>query len=186
MSESSGDPSHDNAVQADAAHGTPEPESGQDVPVAAQAAEPPRSLTFRITRVTLLVVLVLAVCMTPVAWVQPWMLSIYLVPLALSVWVLRTCTVVDHDVITARTLRTTRIRWDEVQSFRLDQRRWLRAVLRDDAAAGRGKEVLLPAVRVRDLPRLAAMSGGRLPRFDATTQPDEEPDSPASDDGSGS
>jgi hypothetical protein len=170
-------------VQAD--EDTPETESGQAAADAQDAPQPPRSLTFRITRVTLLVVVVLAVCMTPVAWVQPWMLSIYLIPLVLVVWVLRARTTVDHDMITARTLRTTRIPWDDVQSFRLDQRRWLRAVLRDDATAGRGREVLLPAVRVRDLPRLAAMSGGRLPGFDTMPQRDEEAETPAADGDSG-
>lgn len=131
--------------------------------------ELPRSLTFRITRITLLVIFVLAICMTPVAWAAPWTLSLYLIPLVLIVWVLRARTVVTADAISARMLRTRRVPWSEVRSFRLDQRRWLRAVLRDDAEAGSTREVLLPAVRVRDLPRLAAMSGGRLPDLTATT-----------------
>jgi hypothetical protein len=189
VTESSGDPRQDSAVQADTTHDTPEPESGRagpdprDADHAEATPEPPESLTFRITPVTLLVVIVLAVCMTPVAWVQPWTPSIYVIPLALFAWVLRTRTVVDRDVITARTFRTTRVPWDSVQSFRVDQRRWLRAVLRDDATAGHGREVLLPAVRVRDLPRLAAMSGGRLPDFD--TERDETSGSPAANSDSG-
>lgn len=136
---------------------------------AGAAPEVPSPLTFRITPVTLLVVLVIAVCVTPVAWVRPWTLSIYLVPLLLAVWVLRSRTVVDTDRITARTmLKTTRIPWDQVQSFRLNERRWLRAVLASgetnsaSTSDKRAREVLLPAVRVRDLPRLATLSGGRL------------------------
>lgn len=154
MTESSGEPRQDGDTRADGA---------SDVP------ELPRSLTFRITRITLLVILVLAICMTPVAWAAPWTLSLYLIPLVLIVWVLRARTVVTTDAISARMLRTRRVSWSEVRSFRLDQRRWLRAVLRDDAGAGSPREVLLPAVRVRDLPRLAAMSGGRLPDLTATT-----------------
>jgi hypothetical protein len=152
------------------------------------ARESPSSLTFRITPVTLLVVILIAVCITPVAWVTPWTLSIYLVPLLLAVWVLRSRTVVDTDRITARTmLHTTRIPWDQVQSFRLNERRWLRAVLASDdvdsasTSDKRAREVLLPAVRVRDLPHLAALSGGRLSAPDVTRSApqQEQGDSPA-------
>jgi hypothetical protein len=131
----------------------------------------PSSLTFRITPVSLLVVFTVAVCVTPVAWARPWLLSLYLVPLLLLVWIVRVRTVVDADRITARTvLHSTGFPWEEIQSFRLDERRWLRAVLTS------GKEVRLPAVRVRDLPRVAAMSGGRLSDPSAQRSPDSPPE----------
>lgn len=129
--------------------------AGAEAPAAAGAV--PARLTFRITPISLLAVLTVAICVTPVAWYQPWLLLLYLLPAGLLVWIFRVRTVVTADSITATALARTRIPWDDVRSVKLDERRWVRAVLDS------GKEVLLPAVRVRDLPRLAAMSGGRLP-----------------------
>ena len=127
-------------------------------------------LTFRITRTALLAVAVLTLGVTPLAWARPWLLAAYLVPLVLLVWVLRLRTVVDSEALTTRTLLGgSRVGWDEVRSFRLDERRWLRAVLTS------GKQVLLPAVRVRDLPTLSSISGGRL--SDPTAQSPSESES---------
>lgn len=123
----------------------------------ADAAESVRSLTFRILPISLLTVLVVAVCMTPLAFAQPALLSLYLIPLLLGAWVLRARTVVTTEKITAYAVRRVDLDWDDVRRFRLDERRWLRAVLNS------GREVMLPAVRVRDLPNVAAMSGGRIP-----------------------
>ena len=132
-----------------------EASAGAEAPSGASAT--PARLTFRITPISLLAVLTVAICVTPVAWYQPWLLALYLLPAVLLGWVLRVRTVVTADSITATALRRTRIPWGDVRSVKLDERRWIRAVLDS------GKEVLLPAVRVRDLSRLAAMSGGRLP-----------------------
>lgn len=130
---------------------------GADAEASAGASAVPARLIFRITPISLLAVLTVAICVTPVAWYQPWLLLLYLLPAGLLVWIFRVRTVVTADSITATALGRTRIPWDDVRSVKLDERRWVRAVLDS------GKEVLLPAVRVRDLPRLAAMSGGRLP-----------------------
>ncbi|GAA4860862.1 PH domain-containing protein [Saccharopolyspora rosea] len=129
---------------------------------AEQAAETPRlpeSLTFRITPVALLAVLAVVVCATPVAATAGGpALLLYLVPLGLLVWILRTRTTVSPERVTVRTMfGGTRFTWDDVRALRLDEKRWIRAVLAS------GNEVALSAVRVRDLPRLSAMSGGRLP-----------------------
>lgn len=123
-----------------------------------QTRQPPASLTFRITPISLFAVITVAICVTPMAWVAAWLLSLYAIPVLLLVWVLRCRTVVDADQLSVRTmLRSTTVPWDEVRSLHLDERRWLRAVLVS------GKKIRLPSVRVRDLPRLSAMSGGRLP-----------------------
>lgn len=124
----------------------------------------PKSLTFRITPVALLAVLAITICATPLATTAgTWALLLYLIPLGLLVWILRTRTTVDAQQVVVRTaFGRAKFSWDDVASLRLDERRWLKAVLRC------GKEVQLPAVRVRDLPRVAAISGGRLP--DPTTQ----------------
>jgi hypothetical protein len=138
-----------------------EPDPADEAPHAEERQPAPRALpkrlTFRITRVTVLVVITIALCVTPLAWAGPWLLLTYLIPLLLLAGILRLRTVVDAEGITARSvLGSTRFGWDEVRSFHLDERHWVRAVL------GSGKEVRLPSVRVRDLPHLAAMSGGRL------------------------
>jgi hypothetical protein len=131
-------------------------------------------------------VLVIAVCVTPVAWTSPPLLALYVIPLALVVWVLRTRTVVDRERITAHTLfRTRRIAWEDVRSFRLDQHRWVRVILRTTQAGEQDKGLVLPTVRVRDLSRLAELSGGRLPDISAEpteAQPaTEEPDATEAD-----
>ncbi len=145
----------------------PETDSGEPQ----DGRQAPSTLTFRITRTSLLAVIVLTLCVTPLAWATPWLLLTYLVPLLLVVWVLRLRTVVDTEKLTTRTLLGgSRVPWDEVRSFRLDERRWLRATLIS------GKEVLLPAVRVRDLPTLSSMSGGRL--SDPTAESSDTPEPP--------
>lgn len=126
------------------------------------------AVAFRLPIVGLLGLLVLVVCVTPLAFAVPGLLVLYLIPVAVAAWLLRTRTVVDHDAVRVhRTLRTRVLRWDEVRGLRVDPRRWVRAVLDDDA------EVSLPAVRVRDLPRLSVASGGRIP--DPGTGPDTTP-----------
>ncbi|SEG61476.1 PH domain-containing protein [Saccharopolyspora kobensis] len=141
-----------------------QPENDQVADAPASSEQPkqpelPKSLTFRITPVSLLAVLAILVCATPLAWAAyPWGLLVYLIPLGLAWWILRTRTTVGQDQVKVRTaLGGDRFGWDEVTSLRLDEKRWLKAVLTS------GKEITLPAVRVRDLPRLSVMSGGRLP-----------------------
>lgn len=135
----------------------------------------PRSLTFQITRTTMLAVFVVAVCTTPIAFAQPFplLLPAFLIPAALAFALLRPRTVLDAEGVRTRLLfGETAFGWDELSSLRLDERRWLRAVLES------GKEVRLPAVRVRDLPHLALMSGGRVP------DPDSAADVPGASTGS--
>ena len=130
----------------------------------------PESLTFRILPIALIAVFTIAVCVTPVAFTHPAGLALFLIPLGLGIWVLRAKTVVGPDKITVRMLRRTEIDWNDVRQIRLNERRWLRAVLSS------GREVMLPAVRVRDLPRVAAMSGGRIPDPTANRADDTDQD----------
>jgi hypothetical protein len=116
-----------------------------------------------------LAALAVAACATPAALGAPWFFLIYLVPIGIVVWVLRTRTVVDSGTVTTRSLLTRRrVRWDEIASLHLRPNGKVAAVLTDDT------ELALHAVRVRDLPVLAAASGGRLPDPEAgaaTPQP---------------
>jgi hypothetical protein len=100
----------------------------------------------------------LVVCITPVAFAAPFLWLLYLVPVAIIVWTVRVRTTVDPDALTVRRiLGRRRVPWGEISSLRLAHHNRVRAVLND------GAELPLPAVHVRDLPQLAAVSGGRLP-----------------------
>ncbi|MGJ7906297.1 PH domain-containing protein [Actinopolyspora sp. H202] len=141
----------DTTTDREAEH-SPEGDSEQ-----AEHPELPSRLVFRITRVSLLVILVIAFCISPMAASLPPLSLLYLIPLGLIVWVVRTRTVVDESGITARTLTgATRMDWSDIRALRLHERHWVRAVTTSD------REVRLPALRVRDVPRLAVMSRGRI------------------------
>ncbi|MGY1847337.1 MULTISPECIES: PH domain-containing protein [unclassified Blastococcus] len=112
---------------------------------------------FRMNRSALLPVILLALGILPTALVSPWTLLLLLVPVAVAAWVLRTGVDVDDRGITARSLVGSRtVPWPELAGIRLGRRGELWLV------TTRSTEVRLPVLRVRDLPRLAAASGGRL------------------------
>jgi membrane protease YdiL (CAAX protease family) len=116
------------------------------------------TVTFRVPLTALLGVFGLIVCMTPVAFGAPGLQLLYLLPLILAFWVVRTRTVVGSETLTTyRIWGTRRIAWSDLVGLRVDDRSRIWAVLH------RGDEVRLPAVRARHLPVLAAISGGRLP-----------------------
>lgn len=112
----------------------------------------------RMSRVALVPVLVLAVCTLPVATAAWWGAPLLLVPLLVAVWVLRVGVDIGPAGITPRTLLPgATVPWDDVAGLRVgeDQELWL--------VRRTGTEVRLPVVRARDLPRLAAVSDGRIP-----------------------
>lgn len=126
-------------------------------------------VTFRIPRIGLLVVFAVIMCAIPAAFATvPGMQAVLVIPLAAGVWVVRNRTAADAErLVLRRTLSKQVLPWSEVASLRLRERSWVRAVRTD------GAEVTLPAVRLRHLPMLAAVSGGRLP------DPSAEPAEPA-------
>lgn len=100
----------------------------------------------------------LAVGATPVAFGAPLLWLVYLAPIGVVVWTLRVRTTVDAEAVTIRRIvGGRRVPWSQISSLRLSDRSRVSAVLSD------GAELPLPAVGVRDLPQLAAASGGRLP-----------------------
>jgi hypothetical protein len=121
--------------------------------------DPPNApAVFRISPLTVLAALAVAVCATPFASAAPLLWLVYLVPLVIIVRTLRLRTVVDADGVTVRRIRgRRRVPWSSISSLRLGDHARVSAVLTD------GSELPLPAVHVRDLPQLAAASGGRLP-----------------------
>jgi hypothetical protein len=118
---------------------------------------PAPTATFRIPLTALLGVFALAIGATPLALTVPGLQVLYVLPIGLAVWLLRTRTVASSDALVAhRMLRSRRLPWGEVDRLRVAERSWCRAVL------STGEEVTLPAVRARDLPVLAVVSGGRI------------------------
>lgn len=122
----------------------------------------PRAV-FRVSPLVVLFALAFALCATPVAFGAPYLWLVYLVPLGIIAWTLRTRTVIDAEGLRVRrVVGGHHVTWDAVTALRLDDRARVHAVLDG------GRELALPAVRVRDLPVLAAASGGRLPDPSAT------------------
>lgn len=113
---------------------------------------------FRVSPLVVLAALAFGVCATPVAFAAPFLWLVYLAPLAMIVRTVRVRTTADPDALTVRKIvGSRRVPWTQVSSLRLGDRARVSAVLTD------GAELPLPAVHVRDLPQLAAVSGGRLP-----------------------
>jgi hypothetical protein len=109
------------------------------------------------TRTALLPVALLALCVVPLATVRTWTLVLLLVPLAVALWVLRAGVDFADDGVTVRSLAGQRsVPWTEVAGIRVASpgALWL--------VTTRGTEIRLPVLRARDLPRLAALSGGRI------------------------
>jgi len=117
----------------------------------------PRAV-FRVSPLMVLFALALGVCAIPVAFGAPYLWLLYVVPVGIVVWTLRTRTVVDDQGMHVRRFVGGRhLSWDAVDGLRVDRRNTVHAVLTD------GGEVTLPAVHVRDLPAVGVASGGRLP-----------------------
>ena len=112
----------------------------------------------RMGRVALLPVVFLAVCVLPLAVAASWTLVFLLVPVLAAAYVLRVGVDVGDDGVTVRSVAGSRsVPWDDVAGIRVGERGdlWL--------VTARGTELRLPVLRARDLPRLAGVSGGRIP-----------------------
>ena len=113
--------------------------------------------SLRMSRTMLLPVVLFALCLLPVALLSPWALLVLLVPLLVALWVLRVGVTIGDDGIGVQSVIGRRhVPWRDVAGLRVDEqaRLWL-------VTTG-GTEIRLPVLRARDLPRLAALSGGRI------------------------
>jgi hypothetical protein len=109
------------------------------------------------SRTALLPVVLLAVCMLPLATVSIWTLLLLLVPAVIAAWVVRVgVDIGDDGLIVRSTLGQRRVPWTRIAGIRVAPRGELWLVTTERT------EVLLPVMRARDLPRLAALSGGRI------------------------
>jgi hypothetical protein len=111
----------------------------------------------RLNRIALVPVAFLALCAVPLATVSTWTLVVFLVPLAVAVWVLRSGLDIGDEGLTVHSLVGSRtVRWSELAGIRVADRGALWLVTTG------GTEVRMPCIRARDLPRLAELSGGRI------------------------
>jgi hypothetical protein len=110
------------------------------------------------SRTALLPVVVLAICVLPLANATPWLLLLWVVPAALAARVVRVGVDVGDDGITVRSLAGARtLPWSQLAGLRVGERGDLWLVTTADT------QLRLPVLRARDLPRLAQLSGGRIP-----------------------
>ena len=112
----------------------------------------------RMSRTALLPVVLLLLCAVPLAFAATWTLVVLLVPVVAAAWVLRVGVDVGDDALTVCSLvGQRRVPWSQLAGIRVGERGdlWL-------VTTG-ATEVRLPVLRAHDLPRLAAVSGGRIP-----------------------
>ncbi len=97
-----------------------------------------------------------ALTLAPFWW--PSGLLLLVLPLLMSLAIVRYRTVADRNDVTARTLLSSKtVPWTHVEGLRFSRGGWARACRQD------GSEVLLPAVTFATLPTLNDVSGGRVP-----------------------
>ncbi|MEJ2885689.1 PH domain-containing protein [Actinomycetospora aeridis] len=114
--------------------------------------------TFRpVPLVALVAVGFVTIGLSPIAFQGgPWFL-LFLAPLVLAWWLVRTRTVVDGTSLRVLSAwGSTRVPWDELATLRVAERGWVRAVRGDES------ELALVGVRPRDLGRVAQASDGRI------------------------
>lgn len=101
----------------------------------------------------------LTLAMLSVVFATPgWFALLLVIPVLLSLMVIRYRTTADRDKVTARTfLGSQTVPWDDIEGLRFGRRSWAMARRRD------GSELSLPAVTFATLPVLTAASGGRVP-----------------------
>ncbi|MGA9873083.1 MAG: PH domain-containing protein [Rhodococcus sp. (in: high G+C Gram-positive bacteria)] len=130
----------------------------------------PSPQVIRLPRLALVGVALLAfgVAFPAASWpaVLGWL---FILPVAVGVWVVRVRTVVSSDGLTMRRVfGSDFVPWDRVRGIHFPDRRWARVVLDDTT------EKSLPLVRFDRLPQLAAASGGRIPDPYAAAAADHE------------
>ena len=119
-------------------------------------ANPDRAV-FRLPWVSVVFPLLLLICVIPLATYRPPFLVLFAIPVLALVYILVTHTTADIDrIVAVRPWGSTRIPWNQLDGFEFHGSRWAVAVELN------GRHTRLPMVRPRDLPLLAAVSGGRL------------------------
>nr|WP_221471076.1 PH domain-containing protein [Amycolatopsis umgeniensis] len=122
-----------------------------------QANEAPKAV-FKIPNTALLAIAFLVVCVTPVAFGDvPYLQWLYLFPIALAVFVIRTRTTATSEGLEVRTLFGRRdLPWSALKGLAITDKAKVQAVLKDES------KIALPAVRTRHLPVISLVSAGRM------------------------
>ncbi|HEX9833206.1 MAG TPA: PH domain-containing protein [Mycobacterium sp.] len=88
----------------------------------------------------------------------PWAALLLVIPIMLSIAVVRYRTVADGKTVTARSLLSSEtVGWDDIEGLRFSRSSWASAHLKN------GEELRLPAVTFATLPQLTEVSAGRVP-----------------------
>jgi len=116
------------------------------------------TVRFRHNQALLAAAIIAFICALPLASARTYLLPVLLVPLAVGLWAWRAGTDADARELRLRALAgQRRITWDRVVELGTDPRGRAVARLAD------GEQVVLPAVRGADLPRLVSATGQTLP-----------------------
>ncbi|MEQ0558414.1 PH domain-containing protein [Amycolatopsis sp. NEAU-NG30] len=115
-----------------------------------------RKAVFRIPRTSFMAIALLTICVTPIALGEiPYLQWLYVFPIALAVFVIRTRTVATREGLAVRTMFGKRdIPWSALKGLAITKKARVQAVLKDDT------KVPLPTVRTRHLPVLSLVSEG--------------------------
>jgi hypothetical protein len=124
--------------------------------VAEKQQDEGRKAVFRIPRTSFMAIALLTICVTPIALGEiPYLEWLYLFPIALAVFVVRTRTVATRDGLAIRTMFGKRdVPWSALKGLAITKKARVQAVLKDDT------KVPLPTVRTRHLPVLSLVSEG--------------------------
>jgi Bacterial PH domain len=121
-------------------------------------AETVSKVVFRLPPTANLAPLLLIVAATPFAFAAPYLWLVYVVPIAVIVWVLRNRTTADAEGLYARsTFSYKALTWDQLASLKVEKRGKVSAVGTDSVVTP------LPGVRLRHLALLSRISDGRVP-----------------------
>lgn len=122
-----------------------------------QANEAPKAV-FKIPNTALLAIAFLVVCVTPVAFGDvPYLQWLYIFPIALAVFVIRTRTTATAEGLEVRTMFGRKdLPWSSLKGLAITDKAKVQAVLKDES------KIPLPAVRTRHLPVISLVSAGRM------------------------
>ncbi len=112
----------------------------------------------RMSRTALLPVVLLAICLLPLATISPWLLVVLVVPVTLAAWVLRVGVDLGDQGVTVRSLLAERtVPWERLTGIRVAENGALWLV------TTAGTQLRMPVLRPRDLPRMSELTNGRIP-----------------------
>jgi hypothetical protein len=124
--------------------------------VAEKEQDEGRKAIFRIPRTSFMAIALLTICVTPIALGEiPYLQWLYIFPIALAVFVIRTRTIATREGLATRTMFGHRdVPWSALKGLAITKKSRVQAVLKDDT------KLPLPTVRTRHLPVLSLVSEG--------------------------